>query len=270
VPRLLASRTSGSRIRVEFQSTLTPVGDSAVHAYVGRPAEPASTGPFVVIVPGLGLPQYVRPTADHLVAGGLSCAVLDVPGFRSRAGLSCRPDVESMANVVAGWVTAHRRPGPWVLLGHSTGAQVALVAALELQDTLPDLALVMAGPTFTPRDRRLPRLAAAVLTAYRKDSPAELVVVPTALRNVTDVWSLLRSGMREVTEDRLRGLRVPLTLTAGEADTLAPESWLTRLAASAGGVDVPTVRVLPGSHDNPYTQPGHLAALVMGTSVKLA
>jgi pimeloyl-ACP methyl ester carboxylesterase len=237
---------------------------------VGRPAASASTGPFVVIIPGLGLPQYVRPTADHLVASGFSCAVLDIPGFRSRAALSCRPDVESMAHAVAGWVTAHRRPGPWVLLGHSTGAQVALVAALELQDTMSDLALVMAGPTFTPRDRRLPRLAAAVVTAYRRDSPAELVVVPTALRNVAGVWSLLRSGMREDTEARLRDLRVPLTLTAGEADTLAPESWLTRLAACAGGATVPTVRVLPGSHDNPYTQPEHLAALVMETSAKLA
>jgi pimeloyl-ACP methyl ester carboxylesterase len=264
VPRQDSSRGSKRPPGVLFQSTWTPVDDGAVHAYVGRTtaAGPGSADPLVVLVPGLGLPQYVRPTAAHLVAAGWSCAVLDVPGFRSPAGLSCRPDVESVARVVARWVTAQRVGGPCVLLGHSTGAQVALVAALELQGTMLDLGLVMAGPTFTPKHRRLPGLAAAALTAYRRDSPAELVVVPTALGNARGVWSLIRSGMRDVTERRVRDLRVPLVLTAGKADTLAPEAWLSRLAASAGTAEVPTVRILPGSHNNLFTHPRELAALV--------
>ena len=215
------------------------------------------------MVPGLGLPQYVRPTAAHIVASGLSCAVLDVPGFRSPAGLSCDPDVESVGRVVARWVTAQRLVGPCVLVGHSTGAQAALAAAVELQETMPGLALVMAGPTFTPKQRRLPRLAAAALTAYRRDSPAELAVVPTALGNAAGVWSLLRSGMRDATERRVRDLRVPLILTAGKADSLAPEGWLSRLADCAGTADLPTVRILPGSHNNPFTYPEELGGLVL-------
>jgi pimeloyl-ACP methyl ester carboxylesterase len=68
--------------------------------------------------------------------------------------------------------------------------------------------------------------------------------------------------MRDAPERRLAQLRVPLVLTAGEADTFAPERWLQSLAASAGTAAT-TVRVLPGSHNNPFTHPVELGALVM-------
>jgi pimeloyl-ACP methyl ester carboxylesterase len=254
---------------VTYRSTWTPVGSGAVHAYLSRPRGALDTAPFVVLVPGLGLPQYLRPTVDRLVDGGLSCAVLDVPGFRSPAGLSCRPDIESVGQVVAQWVAAQGRSGPCLLFGHSTGAQSALVAALELQDTVPGLGLVMAGPTFMPAQRRLVSLAAATMTAYRQDSPAQVFLTPTLLGNAGAVWSLARSGMREVTERRIRDLRVPLALTAGEADSLASEAWLLRLADCAGSTEVPTVRVLPGSHNNPYSKPEALAALVTEMAAQL-
>jgi pimeloyl-ACP methyl ester carboxylesterase len=120
----------------------------------------------------------------------------------------------------------------------------------------------MAGPTFTPRQRRLGPLAAATLTAYRRDSPAELMVVPTAVRELTEVWSVLRSGMRDSPDERLQNLRVPLVLTAGEADSYAPEDWLHRLASASGSPTV-TVCPLPGSHNNPYTHPEELADVVL-------
>lgn len=239
-----------------------------VHAYRANPV-PAAACSLAVLVPGLGLPRYLRPTADRLVENGFSCAVLDVPGFDSAAGLSCRPDIESVGRIVARWIATQEPPGCVILLGHSTGSQVALTAAIELQHTIPQLALVLAGPTFRPEHRRLPRLAVAAVAAYRKDSPAELVVLKTVSRHPLGVWSLMRSGMRDVPERRIRDLRVPLTLTAGEADALAPEAWLARLGASAGTPEPPTIRILPGSHDNPFTHPDELAALVTKLSSEL-
>jgi alpha-beta hydrolase superfamily lysophospholipase len=55
---------------------------------------------------------------------------------------------------------------------------------------------------------------------------------------------------------------VPLILTAGEADTYAPREWLDRLALAAGSTNV-GVRLLPGSHNNPYTHPEELAEVVL-------
>ena len=164
--------------------------------------------------------------------------------------------MHEIGRAAAEWVEAHALSGPVVVLGHSTGAQGALDAALRLQDTQPGLGLVMAGPTFTPRQRRFPRMAAAAATAYLRDSPGALVVVPTGLRRLSGVLSVVRSGMRDSPEERLRKLRVPLALTAGEADTFAPKEWLA--AARLGGRESPsvTVRTLSGSHNNPYTHAG--------------
>ena len=48
-----------------------------------------------------------------------------------------------------------------VLLGHSTGAQAALQAALLVQDRRRLDAVVLAGPTVAPTQRRLDLLALA-------------------------------------------------------------------------------------------------------------
>ena len=244
--------------------TWTTTRNHVVHAYASDPSADRQlpAAPLVVILPGLGLPQYVFPTAEALSRRGVLCTVLDLPGFAAAGRHGSQPHVHDIGRVAAEWVEAQAVTGPVVVLGHSTGSQAALAAALSLQKTHTQLRLVMAGPTFTPRQRRLGPLAAATLTAYRRDSPAELMVVPTAVRELTGVWSVLRSGMRDSPDERLQNLRVPLVLTAGEADSYAPEDWLHRLAAASGSPTV-TVRPLPGSHNNPYTHPEELADVVL-------
>lgn len=53
--------------------------------------------------------------------------------------------------------------------------------------------------------------------------------------------------------------RVPVTLTAGEADSFAPAAWLHELAEVAGGPF--RVEVLPGSHNNVFPHAGKVAEL---------
>src|SRR4051794_23591744 len=247
--------------------TRTSTPHHVVHAFhVGAEADAPQSDtpqPAVVVLPGLGLPEYVFPMAEAIVRRGATCTVLDLPGFGAAGRHGSPSDVDAIGRAAAEWVEARGLTGPVVVLGHSTGSQAALAAALRLQEGRDRLALVMAGPTFTPRQRRLPALAAATVTAYRRDSPGELVVVPTALREAAGVWSVLRSGMRDTPEARLARLRIPVTLTAGASDSFAPEPWLQRLAAGAVSSPSVTVRVLPGSHNNPYTQPDELAAVVL-------
>jgi pimeloyl-ACP methyl ester carboxylesterase len=214
---------------------------------------------LALLVPGLGLPRYLLPLARHLASQGLETVVIDALGWRGR-GPRVVPTIAGLSQVVAPWLR-RRQAGPVVVVGHSTGAQVALEAVLRTQGSRPGLALVMAGPTFTPDQRRLRWLVPAALTAYRKDTPKELVVLKDVARVRTDLVRIVQSARRHPTDRRVGRLTVPFTVTAGEADAFAPRLWLELLARRAGAPG--RVVVLPGSHNNPFTHREEFGALVV-------
>lgn len=245
------------------------------------------TGPLVVVVPGLGLTESAAPLADAVRSRGAECVVLDLPGYShrrpargalGRGPVPTPPTVADVGRAAAAWVRSHgpHHGGPVTLVGHSTGAQAALTAALVLQREPPDPpdrpdppgvtsgpALVLVGPTFRPSHRRIPGLLLATPLAYRRESPSELRVLPEILRGGLDLVRFLRSGMQDRPEERLGRLRLPLTLAAGRADTYAPEPWLRELAARA--VQSPAVRVVrtEGSHNAVFTHPHQMAQVVL-------
>ena len=233
-----------------------PPAGSAQRGVV-RPGPPVS----VVIFPGLGLPRYTLPLARALAKEGVTCVVFDALAFRRR-GDRVLPSVEALAAAGAEWLMLQELPGPVTLLGHSTGAQVALEVALTTQGERSDLRLVMGGPTFTPTQRRWRRLVPAALTAYRKDTPKELVVLRNLLHVRTDVGRIVWSGLGHRPEERVQELTVPLCLTAGESDSFAPEGWLRELASRAGGPS--EVHVLGGSHNNVFTHADDVVSLLLG------
>ncbi len=216
------------------------------------------------MVPGLGLPAYLRHLARALEQRGAVVRLLDVPGFGTPGPLACAPHVEAIGEHVALALAADPPAGPLVLLGHSTGAQAALHAAVRLQRQRTDLSLVMAGPTFAPTQRGLAGLAFATPGAYRADSPRELVALPQAARGALGVLRLLRSGLADRPERVVARLQVPLVLTAGRRDSYAPRWWLDVLAASAVRAPSTRVVVLDGSHNNPFTRPDDVADVTLG------
>jgi pimeloyl-ACP methyl ester carboxylesterase len=225
---------------------------------------PTVTGNIqVVVVPGLGALGYLLPMMRALGREGAACTLLDLPGFGSRAPLPGSPTVHGVAELTATFVQSLPSDAPIILVGHSTGAQAALHAAVRVQDSHRPAAVVLAGPTITPGQRSLPRLMARAPAAYRRDSPRELIVVPDYLRGRRHVLTLLRSAMRDRPEDTVAGLRAPLTVTAGRSDAFAPRWWLEALAGRAVRSSVARVKVLPGSHNNPYTHPARFTAVVL-------
>ncbi|MGO4596913.1 alpha/beta fold hydrolase [Terrabacter sp. 2RAF25] len=220
------------------------------------------SGSFVVIVPGLGLPFYTLPTARAVRARGLDCAVLDLPGFGSSRPWPTSPNIHAVGMTAARWVESQAPDRPVVVLGHSTGAQAALTAGLALSAHRRDLAVVLAGPTFAPRQRRLLRLAVAAPFAYSHDSPYEINPAEI-LRGWTGIIAMLHSGLRDAAERRIAGLPVPLTLTAGADDSFAPLEWLDALAQSACSAPRLRTSLLSGSHNNLYTHPDEVADLVV-------
>ncbi len=217
-----------------------------------------------LVFPGLALPRYVLPLARLQAARGIETLVFDPLAWRGR-GQRTAPTVPALARLAARWMAARWMSaaglhGPVVVVGHSTGANVALEAVLAAQDSLSGLGLVMAGPTFQPDQRPLRGLLPAALTAYSRDTPKELVVVRDVVKVRTDLVRIVQSARRHRVEERVGRLRVPLTVTAGEADSFASPAWLDELAARAGSTGHAVV--LPGSHNNLFTHREEFASVV--------
>lgn len=251
------TRTAGGEER------RTRVGSVVVRSLRHRPRGSRGVADgLVVVLPGLGLVGYTLPTAAAVAAEGVECAVLDVPGFGSAQPRTAEPELFSIASVAAEWVLRTAPDRPVVVLGHSTGAQAALWTALTLQSHRRALALVMAGPTFCPEHRRLPRLLAATPFAYRSDSPAEIDLREVA-RARLDLVRLIRSGLRDTPERNVRELAAPLTVVAGVHDAYAPRAWLAQLTGAAGRSARVRTAVLGGSHNNLYTHPAEVAGTAL-------
>lgn len=243
-----------------MRHTFTDVGSKRVHALmIDPPAGPSAAS--VVLVPGLGLPKYALPTAHAIAARGVSVALLDLPGFGLGEPNSTRPNIHAIGLMAAAWIMCQPTAARTTIIGHSTGSQAALTAALAAQERHLKLSLVMAGPTFTPPQRRWPRLARAAVTAYRDDTVRQIRPSEVA-RGWWGVPSIVLSGLADAPDERVGRLRMPLSLTAGVHDSFAPTAWLEQLAARATASPRVRVSTQPGSHNNPYTHPHHIADVV--------
>lgn len=244
-----------------MRHTVTDVGSKRVHAYVIEPPAGPSTD-SVVLVPGLGLTHYALPTVHALAARGMTATLLDLPGFGHPEPNRTRPNIHAIGLLAAAYILRQPRAGRTTILGHSTGSQAALTAALTAQERHPNLTLVMAGPTFTPSQRRLPHLARAFVTAYRDDSVSQ-IRLNEIVRGWSEVPSILLSGLTDAPDDRVRRLRMPLSLTSGVHDSFAPLPWLERLAAHATASPRVRVSTQPGSHNNLYSHPQEVTDVVL-------
>ena len=221
--------------------------------------------PHVLVVPGLGLRAYLRPFVRALEHRGLRATVLDVPGHDRRPGRTTEPTVTAIGAATAAALLDRPRHERLVLVGHSTGAQGALRAAVQVQETRRLELVVLAGPTVTPTQRRLDLLALAAGAAYRQDSLRELVVLPEVARARLRLLAMLRSAIADRPERHVATLTAPLVLTAGRGDAFAPSWWLDVLAGNATRSPSVGVTRLPGSHNNPFTHADALAGLIDGS-----
>jgi pimeloyl-ACP methyl ester carboxylesterase len=256
--RVRLTSVGGALVR----SVLVPAALGVASPPEGDRGHGDGTAPLVVVLPGLGLPYYTRPTAMAVSARGLDCEVLDLPGFGSPHPRSTPPDINAIGLAAAGWVRARAAGRPVVIAGHSTAAQAALTAALALGPLRRAYSLLMAGPTFTPSQRRFPRLAARTPFAYREDRPEQLHAAEVA-RGRGGIVAILRSGMRDAPDERIVGLQSPVTLTSGVHDAFAPADWLDTLARAATSSAGTRTSQVGGSHNNLFTHPDALADLLV-------
>jgi pimeloyl-ACP methyl ester carboxylesterase len=209
--------------------------------------------PEVVLVPGLGALGYMLDLL-HACGAWTRASLLDLPGFGSPVTARLPVRLEELTAVAAECLPAPPAP-PVVLLGHSTGAQLALRAAAAHPARVA--ALVLVGITFTPEVRANHLRLVPQLRTYLFERPRELVVTaPDLARGRRRVVRYIEEALHDDPEDHLTAVTCPVAVLRGRRDALCPEPFARALAARArDGVAV----TLPGSHNVPYTHPGAVA-----------
>lgn len=230
----------------------------------GRPVRALVSGelrdgvPEVVLLPGLGAPGYMLDLL-HACGAWTRARLLDLPGFGSPRTADCPPELDAVTPVAAAYLDA--MAGPVLLAGHSTGAQLALRAAVATPGRVAALGLL--DVTFDPPVRRSPLRLAGRLRTYLRERPRELVVtLPSFVRAGAGLPRYIRSALADEPERHMPGVHAPVLVLRGRHDALCPPGWAADLAGRARSARLVTV---PGAHNTPYTHPGavalHLGAL---------
>ena len=220
--------------------------------------------PEIALVPGLGALGYLMPLV-RACGRWTRVHLLDVPGFGHPRTSRCAADLLSSVVVVQEWLAAVPYRG-LVLAGHSTGAQIALRAALgggPASGGAPPGrervgSVVLAGPTFPPNARRWTGLATGVVRTLRHESLGEVpATFREYLRGGTGVVTLLRTAMADRPDEFVPRVQVPLLVLRGERDRVACGPWAARLAGLAPHGELRTV---PGAHNFCWTHPAPASA----------
>ena len=244
-----AGSRSGSPRLQHFAGTADYLPGVAADLYL--PPGHASTTPVVVLVPGGGWQtadrRGLRPLADALAGQGMVVVNATYRAADSRArfpqpvaDIVCAIDYAADRARRAGY-----RSGPLVVVGHSSGAHLASLAALggshfrgacPFPQVQPDGFVGLAGPYDITK---ISDLAYPLFDA----SPAE---APAAWREGNPLtWVTARTGAHP-----LRAL-----LAAGDADAVVPPTLTTSFAAALTRAGHPVrVVIVPGAtHSTIYT-----------------
>ena len=219
----------------------------------------ARTGPVVAIVPGLGAIGYLLPLVRQISGWGRPL-LLDLPGFRPPGHPDCAPTVPAVAEAVAAWLRTLASESV-ILVGHSTGAQAALSAAVEESHQVSELVLM--GPTFDPAVRTWPALLRRATCNFPHESAREAPAIAPDYRHAgaRRLARFIRSGMTDRPEDRMADVACPVLLLGGRLDAFAPPSWVAELAALNSHARTVT---MPGPHNFPFTSAAPTSAVLEG------
>ena len=232
------------------------------HLAGGRPVRSLVTGrvragvPELVLVPGLGALGYLVPLV-RACAAWTRVTLLDLPGFGHPTTAPLPADLATVSTALTTWLD-EVVDAPVVLLGHSTGAQSALRAAVAAPHAVAQL--VLAGATFPPRARTAGRLVGRAVRTFVHEQPGQVpAVAPYYARGRSRLLGLLRSALADRPEDALDAVEPPVLVLRGERDLLCPQDWAQELAARTRPG---RLAVLPAAHNFPWTFPAETSHLL--------
>jgi pimeloyl-ACP methyl ester carboxylesterase len=248
------------------------VGGVRVRGHVNDRARAADGGPHVVLVHGLGMAaNYLEPTmrvlGDHMAA-----SALDLPGFGKSKARGRHLSLAELADALTEWIRVRGICAP-ILLGQSQGCQVVVEAVARTLGLAS--ALVLNAPTMLAGSRTIHQQLWRVV----QDTPREpLILVPHVARDYLRAGPLrilgtLRDALRDRIEDKLPGVRVPVTIMCGARDPVSPPAWgqqLARLTGSRVGATEAKFVAIPGAaHAAPFSHPHAVATEVLAVAARL-
>jgi pimeloyl-ACP methyl ester carboxylesterase len=258
-----------------------------------------TSGPTVVMLHWLGgSGRSWAALSRVLVARGLRCARVDLPGFGDAAD-DARYDVGSMAEAVSETIRGLSLQGqPWLLAGHSMGGKVAALVARDALDGAAGLeglrGLVLVSPSPTGPEPMAENQRAKMLRALGQSSgdakqdqkrAAEFVdenvgklALPETLHAsaVADVLRMSRAafrawleqGSREDWRARVGPLELPALVFAGSQEpALGPEAQREHTLPHMPQASLVTLQ--GAGHLGPLERPDEVAAHVLEFVFKL-
>jgi pimeloyl-ACP methyl ester carboxylesterase len=201
-----------------------------------------TAAPPVVSVMGLAVADYLLPALAEL--RWTQSHLIDLPGLAGSGPPPARLDVPGYAEAVANWLDTVDLP-PVVLIGHSSGTQVAAHAAVLRPNRVA--ALVLASPTIDPAYRSWPR----VLFRWRLDGRFPM---PGLEENHRPEWKragprqlahLISAHLRDRIEDMVPAVGCPVLVFRGRQDKMLTLRWATELTGLAREG---TLVEVPGPH----------------------
>jgi pimeloyl-ACP methyl ester carboxylesterase len=192
---------------------------------VGRP-QPGV--PEVVLVQGMAVADYLLPALGAL-GEWTRAHLVELPGLSGSSNPPHELDVPEYGRSVAEWLSARDLDGV-VLMGHSSGTQVAAAAAVGH----PKVAgVVLASPTIDPKARGRVRLFVRWQLDGRREPPGLAQShwpewKRAGLRRLLHIVRILRADR---IEDSVARLDVPLLVIHGRVDVIGTAPWARRLAS---------------------------------------
>jgi pimeloyl-ACP methyl ester carboxylesterase len=211
---------------------VTRYHDGALGRVRSRSLGMVRTGvPELVLIHGMTACDYLLPSLAAM-ATWTRAHLIDLPGCGGSGEPPHELSVAEFADAVTDWLD-EQRLGRVILAGHSSGTQVAAVAALRRTGDVAGV--VLASPVFDPAYRGLARvLWRWLVDLTREPAGLERVNRPERKRaGLRRLAHVLRVHRHYRLPDAVAALRVPVLVVRGRDDALSTPRWVERLAACA-------------------------------------
>lgn len=179
----------------------------------------------------------------------------DRPGFGGSAPVARHPHLDQQVEALTNLLAAAAITNRVLLVGHSYGGPIALLAAIKHPDKVAG-ALLIGGDVS-------PKLEEMLWIQYAGNSPILEWLVPRNLRQCNREILAAPRDLVEI-QDGLSKLAVPVVMLHGSRDDFVQVenvTWLESRLAALGKTNLFAKIVLPGAnHFIPWERPGDVAA----------
>jgi len=244
-----------------FASNTLAASGHTLHYYELSPPEPEWRIVFIHGTPGSGAVfseqfEHPFPRADLIS--------VDRPGFGASRPARRKPSLDDQANAIGALLT-QLAPHRTLLVGHSYGAPVALLAALKFTNQVSGLLLI--GGSVDPSQEK------TYLIQRIGDWPLFSWLLPRPLRQCNRELLTLGHDLQAL-QPRLRSLAVPVLMLHGGSDPQVPVAnvdYLRHQLELAGKTNLFSRIVLPHyNHFIPWQHPEAVQAALMTLTHQLS